>query len=244
MPDPNRTAESAPEVADRAAAGLAKLALVFRHQAWQAGDDHGLPPTQAQILAIVAGRADAEEPPAGLGIIADQLAVTAGTASAAVSALVEKKLLRKTRSRDDGRAIVLKLTAAGRRLAPRAAAWPPSILHSIASLPGRDQAGLVRALTGMIRDLQTRGDVPTARMCVECRYFRPNEYPESDRPHHCVFLKSPIRDVDLQLDCHDMEPAGSDDQTKLWQVFVEGHPLDSNGTTRPLPSRSELTERN
>ncbi|MCA9233455.1 MAG: winged helix-turn-helix transcriptional regulator, partial [Planctomycetales bacterium] len=110
---PQLQLSGAADSAAQVAAGLAKLALVFRHEAWQATGEHGLSPTQAQILAVVAGASQ----PIGLSAVADQLAITAGTASAAVSTLVGKGLVVKQRAADDGREIRLKLTAKGKRLA-------------------------------------------------------------------------------------------------------------------------------
>lgn len=54
-----------------------------------------------------------------LSAVADGLAVTAATASDAVKVLVEKGLVQKTRSAEDGRAIAITLTAAGNAIAER-----------------------------------------------------------------------------------------------------------------------------
>jgi len=221
---PSRSDRS-PEESDPAsqvAAGLAKLALVFRHEAWQATGDHGLPPTQAQILAVIHGTAT----PIGVSAVARQLAITVGTTSAAVSTLVEKGLVTKQRSSADGRALTLALTARGRRVAASAGAWPEAILSAASSLPARDQAGLVRGLVGLIRRLQEKGSVPTARMCVECRFFRPNEYAGETKAHHCHYIDAPIGDSDLRVDCAEMEPASADVMPQLWSLLIEGQRLN------------------
>ena len=103
----------APTAAQRVVAGLSKVALVFRHAQWAASGERGLTPTQAQILAVVAGNRE----PRGVGVkaVAARMAVTMGTASEAVGALVEKGLLRKEPDQSDGRADVLTLTARGKR---------------------------------------------------------------------------------------------------------------------------------
>ncbi|MCA9292229.1 MAG: winged helix-turn-helix transcriptional regulator [Phycisphaerales bacterium] len=217
---------TADNTASQVATGLAKLALVFRHEAWQATGEHGLTPTQAQILAVVAGAAS----PIGLSGVAEQLAITAGTASAAVSTLVEKRLVAKKRSKEDARAIQLTLTAKGKRIAASAAEWPETVLAAAACLPDREQAGLVRGLMALIRELQERGSVPTARMCVGCRYFRPNEYPGEAKSHHCAYIDAPIGDSDLRVDCAEMEPASADLAPRLWTLLIDGK--------RPEPSGS------
>jgi hypothetical protein len=85
---------------------------------------------------------------------------------------------------------------------------------------------------GLIRELQSRGAVPTARMCVGCRYFRPNEHPGSDAAHHCAYIDAPIGDADLRVDCPEMEPVEAGGGERLWRVFIEGEPLDGDGPGR------------
>ncbi len=241
MPRPDPTSPAhAPTTAQRVVAGLSKVALVFRHAQWAASRERGLTPTQAQILAVVAGNRE----PRGMGVkaVAAQMAVTMATASEAVGALVEKGLLRKETDEADGRAVVLTLTARGGREAARASEWPGAIVEAVDAMPESERATLLRGLVGMVRSMQERGMVPTARMCVECRYFRPNEHPGQAKPHHCQFIGAPIGDADLRLDCAEMEPTGNDADTptraRLWEVFVNGQPLDQygpgrNGRARP-----------
>jgi DNA-binding MarR family transcriptional regulator len=219
---PNAPSDHNPDTgtSDQVATGLAKLALVFRHDAWRATGEHGLTPTQAQILTVIA----AAREPAGLSAVADALAITAGTASAAVSTLVDKGLVRKERAADDGRAIVLKLTRRGTS-AVKASQWPASVLSAVAALSSPDQAGLLRGLIALIRELQDRGAVPTQRMCTGCRHFRPNEYPGQPRQHHCMYIDAPIGDSELRIHCAEMEPADDAMTNRLWNVFVEGRPL-------------------
>ena len=224
----------APTAAQRVVAGLSKVALVFRHAQWAASGERGLTPTQAQILAVVAGNRE----PRGVGVkaVAARMAVTMGTGSEAVGALVEKGLLRKEADEADGRAVVLTLTARGKREATRASEWPGAIVEAVDAMPERERATLLRGLVGMVRTMQERGMVPTARMCVECQFFRPNEYPGEAKPHHCQYIGAPIGDADLRLDCAEMEPTGADADTptraRLWEVFVNGQPLDQHGPGR------------
>lgn len=223
-------------VSDRILAGLSKLSLVMRHESWRSAGKQGLTPTQAQILAILAGAPS----PVGLKEVARQMAITMGTASEALSALVDKGLVRKTPSQSDGRAIVLELTRSGEREAAKAAAWPAPLEEAIDAMPELERAGLLRGLIGMIRTLQAQGAVPTARMCVGCTYFRPNEYPGADKAHHCLLIDAPIGDSDLRIDCAEMEPVGDELGPRLWSVFVNGQPLDQHGPGRrrsPLKSR-------
>jgi len=205
----------------RVTAGLAKIALVSRHEAWQAAGEHGLSPTQAQIIAVI-GRAD-DHP--GVGTIAQELALTIGTVSAAISTLVEKGFVIKRKSPDDARSVTLRLTARGKRHLRSAEAWPDGIRDAIAALPETEQAALVRGLVSLVRELQERGSVPTARMCAECRYFQPHRYPGEAKVHYCAYIDAPIGDVDLRFDCREMEPVAPEHRARLWNLFVEGRPI-------------------
>ncbi|MFO0836158.1 MAG: MarR family winged helix-turn-helix transcriptional regulator [Phycisphaerales bacterium] len=225
---PARTSPSTPPqqaTAQRIVAGLAKVALVFRHAQWAASGRRGLTPTQSQILSLIAGSRE----PLGVKAVAEHLAVTMGTASEAVGALVDKGLLRKESDEADGRAVVLRLTAEGKREAARAAEWPWAIVDAVETMPEAERAALLRGLVGMIRTLEDRGLIPTARMCVSCRFFRPNEYPGTAKPHHCLFIGAPIGDADLRIDCAEMEPVEASLRPRLWSVFVHGKPLDRQG---------------
>jgi len=99
-------------VVDHITVGLSKVAAALRSQAWEGGTARNLTPTQGQILGLLADRADKA---LRLNDVARELCLTAATASDAVITLVDKKLVKKARSSEDQRALVLTLTAAGRR---------------------------------------------------------------------------------------------------------------------------------
>jgi DNA-binding MarR family transcriptional regulator len=182
--------------------GLAKLGIALRHEAWKRGGRRGLTPTQSQVLVLLA-----REGGRRLGALAAELGVSAATASDAVSALVAKGLVRRTRARADARALALELSAAGRRESQRASQWPDAFLAAADELSGEEQAVLLRALTKMIRRLQLEGRIEVARMCASCRFFRPEAHPGTARPHHCDFVDAAFGDAELRLDCDDHEGA-------------------------------------
>ncbi|MGH2587377.1 MAG: MarR family winged helix-turn-helix transcriptional regulator [Dehalococcoidia bacterium] len=203
-------------MAQRVAAGLAKIGLALKHRAWQEAGPRGITPTQGQVLAVLHNH------PQGLSLtaIAEQLAVTAPTASDAVRVLTEKGLMRKERDAEDGRSIRVLLTAEGRRLAEAAAGWPDFLAAAVDTLAPEEQAVFLRALVKMIRELQERGEIPVARMCVGCRFFRPNVHPDRERPHHCAYVDAPFGDRSLRVDCADYEDVPAHERTALWEAFV------------------------
>ncbi len=241
-------------------AGLAKLSLVLRHEAWQRGDAKGggggggggaggggasrgrgrsghagLSPTQGQILAFLRGPGSGGAP---MSEIAAALAITLPTVSESVSALERKELVSRERSAEDARRVIVRLTATGSRAADRSGEWPDSLMDAARTLDEAERDAFVRCLVKMIRSLQDAGKIPVARMCVSCTHFRPHAHANGDRPHHCAFVDAPFGDRDLRIDCDDHDRVTDDAGNTLWQLFVRGGPT---GTAAPQSRRRAST---
>lgn len=197
------TFEDERELADRTLVALSKIGLALRSESWKDTAPRGLNPTQAQVLVVL------ERAGAGLRLsdVADRLGVSAPTVSASVSALERKGLVQKQPAEDDARAIDISLTRAGRAEAGRMAEWPDLLLGAVGVLDPQEEAVFLKALLKIIRELQERGRIPPARMCITCRYFRPDVHDDAERPHHCAFVDAPFGDRNLRVDCADHEPA-------------------------------------
>lgn len=178
----------------RLAEGLARLAAVARQLDWQAAAGAGLSPTQADILRFVAGRPQG----ARLTAAAAHAGIRKATASDAVAALERKALLRKYADAADGRAVALKATPRGQRVAQ---AWTGSFAPIVAGLAQTEQEVLLELVVQMIRQLQQRELIAPQRSCVSCRYFRENVAPGTDTPHFCAFVGAPMAARHLRVDC-------------------------------------------
>ena len=207
-------------LAQRVTTGLAKVGIALKQQAWAEAGGRGLTPTQGQVLALLRASPDGLR----LGALAQQLGVTAPTASDSVAALHRKGLVAKVPMAGDGRAVLVRLTPAGVHEAAAAAAWPDFLLEAVDELSSAEQAAFLRALVTMIRTLQERGRIPVARMCVSCRFFQPFRHPDGRRPHHCAFVDAPFGDGELRLDCPDHDAAPDDQAERTWRVFREEVP--------------------
>jgi DNA-binding MarR family transcriptional regulator len=184
----------------RLADGLARLAAVARQLDWQAAAAAGLSPTQADILRFVANRPEG----ARLTAAAAHIGVRKATASDAVSTLEAKSLLRKQADASDGRAIALKATARGARVALK---WPASFGPVVAGLSDNEQELLLTLVIKMIRQLQLRELIAPQRTCVTCRHFRENVSPGTASPHFCAFVGAAMAERHLRVDCAEHEPA-------------------------------------
>lgn len=198
-------------LASRIAQGLHKVGIALKSHEWAESGPAGLTPTQGEILAILEARG-----PQRLSEVAAQLAVTPATASDAVSALAAKGFVVKRKAAGDARALAIGLTARGKQRARRAAQWPGVLAGAVDSLSPGEQEVFHRGLIKMIRTLQDRGQIPVARMCVNCTFFRPGVYPGLPSPHHCDFVGAAFGDGDLRIDCTDFKPAATAEGWQQW----------------------------
>ncbi|VXD24913.1 Transcriptional regulator [Planktothrix paucivesiculata PCC 9631] len=184
--------------AERILIGLSKVSLALKSQSWQDAGQYGLSPTQAQILSLLQAKGSEGM---RLSAVAKGLAVTPATASDAVRVLSEKGLVQKIRSPQDGRAIAITLTPKGKSTAAETSCWSDLFLDAVGQLSELEQTVFLRGLIKMILKLQEGGQIPISKMCVTCRFFQANRYPNSDRPHHCDFVDAPFGDRNLHLEC-------------------------------------------
>lgn len=206
-------------IVDHITVGLGKISAALRSQAWEGGAERKLTPTQGQILFLLGER---EGQSVRLNDVASALCLSAATASDAIITLVEKQLVKKERSAEDRRALVLTLTAAGRREAQETRGWTEVVDAGVKSLTPDEQAVFLRGLTKVIHSLQTQGVISVARMCAGCTYFQPYVHADAARPHHCGLVNKPMGEGQLRLDCPDFVPGGDVDQQRRWDVFVRG----------------------
>ncbi len=184
----------------RLADGLTRLAAVARQLDWQAAEAAGLSPTQADILRFVANRAEGVR----LTDAAAHAGVRKATASDTVAVLERKALVRKYADASDGRAIVLKATRKGNRVARK---WTSGFGPIVACLSRTQQESLLGLVVETIRRLQRRHLIAPQRTCVTCRHFRENVAPGTTMPHFCAFVGAPMAERHLRLDCAEHESA-------------------------------------
>ena len=220
--------EAPNSVTTRLREGFERIALVLRSDLWTASGAAGLNPTQAQALAILAGRATglrAKEIAAHLGVSPPSVADT-------LAALERKGLVARTPDPADARAVRVRLTDEGERVGRALAQAGSQVAAALAGLSPDQQADLLLAQIRIIRSLQRARAIPEQRMCVTCRHFRPDAHPGAAQPHHCAFVNAAIGDRDLRLDCGEHEAADPAVQSANWTVFDKGRsPLQA----RPQP---------
>jgi DNA-binding MarR family transcriptional regulator len=210
--------QHAEPLSDRIAVALSKIGLALKQQATRSAGEHGLSPTQAQILALL--QAEARLRPTDL---AAKLGVSLATVSESAKTLVSKGLLSKTPDERNARATLLTLTKSGKASARTASDWPDFLASAVDCLSDTEQEAFLQTLLKMIRTLQERGEIPIARMCVTCKFFRPFQHP-GDRPHHCALVNAAMGTRHLRVECAEHEAAFPEAQAATWRTFIAGPP--------------------
>jgi DNA-binding MarR family transcriptional regulator len=201
----------------RVLTGLSRISMALRSKAWKEANLRGLTPTQGQILAFLSTREDAR-----LTDVAKALAISAPTASDAVTTLERKGLLRKQISRTDPRAISLRLSATGRREVQRSTAGPNFLQRAIDALSPSEQEMLLLILIKLLRSMQENGDVGSLGMCVTCVHFQAFATHGAEKPHHCASYKMEFGNSLLRLDCPQYAKAADDQVKGNWETFTKG----------------------
>jgi DNA-binding MarR family transcriptional regulator len=209
---------SAP-ISNRLKEGLERIGAVLRSERWSATSALGLNPTQAHVLAFLAGR---NSEVIRVKEIAVQLGVSQPTATDSIAALERKELVEKTISTDDARSVGVAITQQGRKMLKAIGMSASATEESLAGLTPDEKTELLLLLIKLIRSLQLKGAVPVQRMCVSCKHFRPNTYSDALNPHHCAFVNAAFGDRHLRLDCNDHENADPAAQAATWSAFDKG----------------------
>ncbi|MCS7480488.1 MarR family winged helix-turn-helix transcriptional regulator [Umezawaea endophytica] len=180
--------------------GLARLGQAVRIDAWRNNGPHNLSPLQADIVTFLAEQTG----PRRQGDVVGALASTPPTVSDAVKALRAKGLLESVRDPQDGRATVVRLTPEGDAEARRLGDVSQVMSEAFSVLSEADLAAMLRGTATIMKGLQDRQAIPVSRMCLTCRFFRPNAHPhDAARPHHCAFVDAPFGDAELRVTCPD-----------------------------------------
>jgi DNA-binding MarR family transcriptional regulator len=201
---------------DRLLDGLERLAAVMRADGRRSAAPRGLNPAQDAILRLLLAR------PAGVRVsrLALHLGVSQPSVTDSVIALERKGLVCRQAVPEDARAVVVKATPS-----TQPHKTPDTVSHTAAALMDlseTEQAGLLKTLIKLIRSLQLRQAIPPQRLCVTCKYFRPNVHPEPEAPHHCAFVDAPFGERALRLDCAEHVPASASDVARNWGSFERG----------------------
>ena len=189
-----------PDVDSKLVAALERVGQALRVQTWDKAKQHGLTPTQLQLLLRLSTDSPGRR---RIGVLAAELDVTHPTVSDAVAVLRRKGLVDRDPS---SRRAALNLSVRGRALAGDLADWDQRTREQLADVPAAEKENMLRVMLDLIAGLQRSGAITVARMCVTCRFFRRDAHPEAAQPHHCALVDVAMGVGDLRVDCAEHEP--------------------------------------
>lgn len=185
-------------------AALERLSHVLRTLLWEEAVESHLSPIQIQTLIYLNSHS---EDLCRVGQLAQEFGLTPATMSDAVASLEAKGLLTRKPWLEDRRVQTLRLTAQGRRSAEKLSRWTEALQESLAQLSETEKAESLKFLLKLIESLYRAGIITVARICLTCRFFRPNAHRDSQAPHHCALMDKPLAECDLRVDCLEHELA-------------------------------------
>jgi DNA-binding MarR family transcriptional regulator len=194
------------DVDKKIVASLERLSQVLRILLRGEAQERGLSPIQAQFLVYLLHHSATLR---RVSQLAREFDLTRATVSDAVGSLEKKGLIRREPWPDDKRVTTLGLTHAGEHTARELAAWANVVEEHLKGCSPEEKEAVMRFLMGLIGSLQKNGLITVARMCVTCRYFRPDAHRGESSPHHCALLDVPLSGSDLRADCPEHELAAS-----------------------------------
>lgn len=194
------------DVNKKIVASLERLSRVFRVLLRSEAQEHGLSPIQAQFLVhLLHHSAESRR----VSQLAREFELTRATVSDAVGSLEEKGLISRGPWPHDKRITTLRLTPTGEHKAQKLAAWANVVEEHLMDRSPEEKEAVMRFLMGLIGSLQKSGLITVARMCVTCRFFRPDAHPGEGSSHHCALLDVPLSGSDLRADCPEHELVAS-----------------------------------
>jgi DNA-binding MarR family transcriptional regulator len=183
-------------------AALERVGQALRVELRERAAEHGLTPTQAQIVLRLGSERSGWR---RVGALAAALDVRQPTISDAVATLERKGLVERRPDVADARAATLRLTPRGLAVADGLEGWDGRARAELQRLPDQERRRSLSLLLHLIAGLQRAGVVGVARTCPTCRFFRFEERPEAAKPHRCALLEVALGAGDLRLDCPEHE---------------------------------------
>lgn len=184
---------------------LERLSHVLRTLLWEEAVESRLSPIQIQTLIYL--NSHTGDLFCRVGQLAQEFGLTPATMSDAVASLAAKGLLTRTPSQDDRRAQTLRLTVKGERHAEKLSRWSDALQEQLTNFSLEEKEHALKFLLKLIESLYQAGIITVARICLTCRFFRPNAHRDSQAPHHCALMDKPLAESDLRVDCLEHELA-------------------------------------
>jgi DNA-binding MarR family transcriptional regulator len=187
------------------AVGLVRLAVAM-HEATD-GHASGGPTTlvDQQVVLTLIQRGD----PRSIEELASELGMSVTNLVEALGRLRDDGMVRLDPAPSYAPGHVrVSLTEQGRALPVPLLNWAAHLLGRLNDLPAEEESRLLATVRQHIARLQRRDAIPTARMCLTCRFFQPYAHAGEPRPHHCALVDAPFGHTHIRVHCPEQQEAG------------------------------------
>lgn len=179
----------------RIIATMERISQAYKVLLWNESKEFSLSPIQIQILIFLLFHSAEKRK---VSYLADEFNMTKATISDSIKVLEQKKYIRKEYEVHDTRSYSIYLTANGKEIAKRTAAFTNQIQEPIARLNSEDRENLLISLMNIIQHLNKIGVITLQRMCKTCVHFSPGKGKEQN---FCKLLNQKLPDASLRIDC-------------------------------------------
>ena len=197
------------ELPHRLTTGLARVAVAMHLAADDPAARLERTLAQQQVLLLLSQRRGGYT----LADLAADVGMTAPATESSINTLVREGLVVMEPAATP-RGVRVTITDRGRAQAPELLHWASDLLAELGNLDEIGQRQLLHVVTGHIRRLQRRGQIPVVRMCLTCRFFDGYAHPGTADPHHCRLVDAAFGHQLLRLRCPEQEPAADLPQTQ------------------------------
>ena len=191
------------DTANKVVVGLERISEAFKVLLWEHAKVVGLSPIQIQILLFVANH---KSDMCTVSYLAQEFNVTKPTISDAVKVLLKKELIQKKTVSSDSRSYAIALTQKGKKILTQVEDFALPIKKQLDQVDQDEVRQLYSTITKLIHGLNTSGVLSIQRNCHSCAF-----YEKSTKGHYCNFLKKPLENHEIRLDCpeYEIKPTGT-----------------------------------
>ena len=191
------------DTSNKVVVGLERISEAFKVLLWEHAKVVGLSPIQIQIILFVAHH---KLDMCTVSYLAQEFNVTKPTISDAVKVLLKKELIQKKTVSTDNRSYAIALTQKGNALLPQIEDFALPIKNQLDHIDATEVKQLYYSITKLIHGLNKSGVLSIQRNCHSCAFYEKNA-----EGHYCNFLKHPLENHEIRLDCPEYEakPTGT-----------------------------------
>ncbi|MEM7296998.1 MAG: MarR family winged helix-turn-helix transcriptional regulator [Bacteroidota bacterium] len=180
--------------------GLERLSEVFRVLLWEKSKETGLSPIQIQLLLFIKTH---DQSMANVSHLSKEFNLKKPTVSDAIKVLFSKGLIEKETGQD-ARAYTIILTAEGNKIVNQLEGFDDPLKKEIGQLSKSDQKSFCESLMKMIFSLNQSGIIEVQRTCFGCQFYEVRK-----NGHFCQYIKKPLKEEEIRLDCQDFQALAS-----------------------------------